>query len=293
MCLIRVRVFYASRVIRSSHSTSEHIKYPDSSKPPPVQANGRKSVAAQPQAIRRTSGEHGSDSPNPDPVSDNEEARRAVSPTGRQNGTNGIVPQMNKGKGREYDGESSPEGVEHPIISRESAVSPDGGRAKSPASRAVSPTQGPDVYDPTGPQASLASVMMARNGAGARSPSPNIDRSRGPADAFYKPASPTMNGFAKPGSTGNVMADLIRDLKDREAEIEAMKKKESWMKAALLKAERSGFIYAETEEELSSRADDDDIDGRKVTEMVINLKQLKAKIQVRHSPPHGAAHVKG
>ena len=109
----------------------------------------------------------------------------------------------------------------------------------------------------------------------------NIDRSRGPADTFYKPASPTMNGFAKPGSTGNVMADLIRDLKDREAEIEAMKKKESWMKAALLKAERSGFIYAETEEELSSRADDDDIDGRKVTEMVINLKQLKAKIQVR------------
>ncbi len=53
------------------------------------------------------------------------------------------------------------------------------------------------------------------------------------------------------------------------------------MKAALLKAERSGFIYAESEEELSSRADDDDIDGRKVTEMVINLKQLKAKIQVR------------
>ncbi|CDO73456.1 hypothetical protein BN946_scf185013.g91 [Trametes cinnabarina] len=56
-------------------------------------------------------------------------------------------------------------------------------------------------------------------------------------------------------------------------------KKEAWMRAALLKAERSGFIYAESEEELASRADDDDIDSRKVTEMVINLKQLKAKIQ--------------
>lgn len=192
---------------------------------------------------------------------------------------------MIKSKSREnYDGESSPEGVDPIIAMRESAVSPDGGRAKSPAlaSRAVSPAHVVDVYDPAGAQASLASVMMARNGTGARSPSPTVvDRSKAPIDTFYKPASPTVNGFTK-GSTGNITADLIRDLKDREAELEAMKKKESWMKAALLKAERSGFIYAESEEELSSRADDDDIDGRKVTEMVINLKQLKAKIQVRH-----------
>ena len=207
-----------------------------------------------------------------------------MSPSGRLKGMNGVATHMDKGKARmrEDDGESSPEGFEA-VVTRESAVSPDGGRAKSPAlaSRAVSPTHVvvAEMYDPAGPQASLASVIMSRSAAGARSPSPTV---RPPVDGLFKPASPTVNGFAKPGSTGNLTADLIRDLKDREAEIETLKKKESWMKAALLKAERSGFIYAETEEELSSRADDDDIDGRRVTEMVINLKQLKAKIQVCH-----------
>ncbi|KAH9944185.1 uncharacterized protein BXZ73DRAFT_73766 [Epithele typhae] len=260
---------------------TKHIKYPDSSKPPPVAANGRKSIAAQPQAVQRPSSEHPRDE-SPNLVSDSDEARRIVSPAGRQQVTNGVSTQYNKGKGKalEGDGESSPE-TNEPVL-RERAVSPDGGRAKSPpmiASRAVSPAQMNDVYDPAGPPASLASVIMARNGAtGARSPSPNVDR-KNSNEAFYKPASPTMNGFAKPGSTGNITADLIRDLKDKEVEVEALKKKEAWMKAALLKAERAGFIYAETEEELSSRADDDDIDGRKVTEMVISLKQLKAKIQ--------------
>ncbi len=219
--------------------------------------------------------------------SDTEEARRAISPTGRPR-TNGVPPQSltgkSKGRGRdeEFDGESSPDIAEP--VGRESAVSPDNARAKSPtgnASRAVSPTHVvSDAYDLVGPQASLASVIMQRNGLAARSPSPVVDRTKGPVDAFYKPSSPTVNGFTKPGSTGNLTADLIRDLKDKEAEVDALKKKQAWMKAALLKAERSGFIYAESEEELSSRADDDDIDGRKVTEMVINLKQLKAKIQV-------------
>ncbi|KAI0639641.1 hypothetical protein C8Q77DRAFT_1185278 [Trametes polyzona] len=273
---------------------TKHIKYPDSNKPPPAALAGRKSQIG-PQPIQKPgsepnapnagrpispSYEHGSDS----------DVQRAVSPTGRAKTPNGTIQPVAsvKGKGRvrdeEFDGESSPENTEPAI--RDSAVSPDVARAKSPASiasRAVSPSQGvsADVYDPNGPQVSLASVMMARNGPSGRSPSPVVDRSKGPLDAFHKPGSPTVNGFAhtKPGSTGNLTADLIRDLKDKEAEVEALKKKEAWMKAALLKAERSGFIYAESEEELASRADDDDIDSRKVTEMVINLKQLKAKIQ--------------
>ncbi|KAI0756785.1 hypothetical protein C8Q80DRAFT_1130480 [Daedaleopsis nitida] len=273
---------------------TKHIKYPDSSKPPPPAVNGRKSVVAQsgvtpqrPSAEAALNGMREA-SPAQDPISDSEEARRAASPIGGHI-LNGMTPQSlsDKGKGKmrddENDGGSSPENAEAAAVIRESAVSPDGGRARSPtgpASRAVSPAQAAsDLYDAAGPQASLASVIMSRNGLAARSPSPVVDRSKGPVDAFYKPASPTVNGFPKPGSTGNLTADLIRDLKDKEAEVEALKKKEAWMKAALLKAERSGFIYAESEEELSSRADDDDIDGRKVTEMVINLKQLKAKIQ--------------
>ncbi|KAJ2989598.1 hypothetical protein NUW54_g8733 [Trametes sanguinea] len=109
--------------------------------------------------------------------------------------------------------------------------------------------------------------MMSRNGPNRAQP---VARRRRPhqgaaptLESFYNkaPGSPTVNGFAhahahtKVGSTGNVTADLIRDLKEKEAEVEALKKKEAWMKAALLKAERSGFIYAESEEELASRAD--------------------------------------
>ena len=273
------------------HAT-EHIKYPDSSKPPPTSVNGRKSVSAQPKPVQRPSGDAGAPvqpregSPAHDPASDNDDARRATSPAGRQALTNEVnmasISTKSKARVRdgEYDGESSPESTEP----RESAASPDGGRARSPtnAARAISPAQVADVYDPAGPQASLASVMLQRNVPSARSPSPVVERSKSPLEALYRvPSSPTANGFVKPASTGNLTADLIRDLKDKEAEVEAMKKKEAWMKAALLKAERSGFIYAESEEELSSRADDDDIDGRKVTEMVINFKQLKSKIQVR------------
>ena len=279
---------------------SEHIKYPDSSKPPPTTVNGRKSVSAQPQPVQRPSGDAGApiqprDGSPYDQVSDSDEARRAVSPAGRQPLVNGSQFMSGKGKGKARDGdyegydvgESSPDTVES-MGARESAVSPDGGRAKSPtnagANRAVSPAQVAEVYDPAGPQASLASVIMQRNGANARSPSPVVvERAKSPLESLYNraPGSPTVNGFVKPGSTGNLTADLIRDLKDKEAEVEALKKKQAWMRAALIKAERSGFIYAESEEELSSRAEDDDIDGRKVTEMVINFKQLKAKMQVR------------
>ena len=62
--------------------------------------------------------------------------------------------------------------------------------------------------------------------------------------------------------------------------MEAMKKKEVWMKAALSKAARSGFVYADAED-LSLNQEDEDVDGRKVAELVLNLKHLKAKLQVR------------
>ena len=102
-------------------------------------------------------------------------------------------------------------------------------------------------------------------------------------DNYYghKSASPSVNGFAhtKSGSTGNVTADLLRDMKEKDAEMEAMKKREAWMKAALAKATRSGFVYADGES-LGNDADDEDIDSRRVAEMVITLKHVKAQIQV-------------
>ncbi|OCH94736.1 hypothetical protein OBBRIDRAFT_747046 [Obba rivulosa] len=292
---------------------TKHIKYPDSKQAPPTgpptstpAPTTRKPSFGPPAPPQGTPapGVNGVRAISPEQGSDIDEARRAMSPSSMRSvgrATNGIPPQslssIAKGKApmrprREDDGdfdagESSPEASSAEPGPRERAFSPDQARARSPTaapSRAISPVSqnGIDASDSMQPL-NMASVAMARNGLSARSPSPNIDRTRAPQDAFYssKPASPILpNGFGhKSGSTGNVVADLIRDLKDKDAEMEAMRKREAWMKAALAMASRSGFVYAGSGEELLSAAEDDDVDGGKVSEVVVNLKQLKAKIQ--------------
>ncbi|KAI0931811.1 hypothetical protein AcW2_000608 [Taiwanofungus camphoratus] len=279
---------------------TKHIKYPDSNKPPPSgPPTSRKSAVGAAQPPTPGYPINGVRSMSPEQLgSDADEARRAISPSSVRartpNGSAQPQPLSSVAKGKApvrpkrededgVDRDSSPEMSSAEQAAR--ALSPEQSRAKSPvqsASRATSPVAPGDGQEPI----SMANVAMGRNGIAARSPSPNVDRSRPPLDGFYnaKPGSPLPNGFAhKPGSTGNLTADLIRDLKEKEAEMEIMKKREAWMKAALSKASRSGFIYKESEEELESKADDDDIDGRKVTEMVINFKQLKARVQANIS----------
>lgn len=101
-----------------------------------------------------------------------------------------------KGKSRacdEDDDKSSLENTESAF--RDSAVSSEGTRAKSPpnsANCAVSQAQRVDVYDPNAPQASLASAVMSQNGraGAARSPSPVIaDRSKNTIDSDYAAVS--------------------------------------------------------------------------------------------------------
>jgi hypothetical protein len=81
------------------------------------------------------------------------------------------------------------------------------------------------------------------------------------------------------GSTGNITADLIRDLKAKETEVDAMRNREVWMKAALSKASRSGFVYEDQE------AGEGDLglssDEQKISELVLKFKQFRAQIQVR------------
>lgn len=244
-------------------------------------------------------------SPIGDQGADAEERSRAMSPASmrsvnsKPNG-NG-QPNINlslRGKtplrptqeeGDEYDGDNSPgiitgARVMSPDQGRagERVMSPEQGRAKSPSAfssnRAISPVAHEvESYEPL----SMASAVMGINGA-ARSASPAVvERGKSSMDDYYAPkASPTVNGFVNgKGSTGNITADLIRDLKEKEADIEQMKKREAWMKAALSKASRSGFIYADAEA-LDSDADDEDIDSRRVAEMVMNLKHVKAQLQV-------------
>ena len=165
-------------------------------------------------------------------------------------------------------------------------------RAKSPTQNVASRSISPNHAEPHG-QPNFATVV-GTNGlaARARSPSPVIDRSKPPPDAFYRPSpgSPTTNGFAnvRPGSSGNVTAELLRDLKCKEAEVEALKRREAWMKSALSKASRSGFVYGDddldvdAEEMEPSRIGDQDDSGgeRRIREMAMKFKQFRAKIEV-------------
>ncbi|KAF8560199.1 hypothetical protein OG21DRAFT_1429725 [Imleria badia] len=173
-------------------------------------------------------------------------------------------------------------------------------RARSPTSfgiagRAMSPVGGSnDSHGQQGQPATMTSVAMNMNGnLAARSPSPVVDRSKPPLDAFYQSspsATPLNNPYThshghsqqKFGSTGNVTADLIRDYKAKEMEVEMLRKREAWMKTALLKASRSGFVQVDEElfeaENLNLGASASD-EQTKMADMILNFKHFKTQIQ--------------
>jgi len=249
---------------------------------------------------------------------------RAVSPTGRPLQPNGSVqhgfptaPTNGKGKApvrpkREDDDLNGTDDGFDMASSEQSHQTHT--RAKSPAqqivnNRAVSPT----MMNGAQPQ-SMAAVTMGMNGssitgrsspalAGRGSPmpgraSPVVDRSRGtPGGESYQNGtnnpSPTLNGFARPssrtgggGSVGNVTADLLRDLKARDLELDSVKRQMAWMKEALAKAARAGFVQSDREgspemgvmNNISSS--EEGTDG-KYAELALKFKQFKAQLQVR------------
>ncbi|KIJ21929.1 hypothetical protein PAXINDRAFT_165264 [Paxillus involutus ATCC 200175] len=177
-------------------------------------------------------------------------------------------------------------------------------RARSPnsfgvAGRAMSPGGGGgDGYGQQGQvqqqPPTMASVAMNMNsGLAARSPSPIMDRSKPPLDAFYQSSpsgTPMVNGYAhshgnsqhKFGSTGNVTADLIRDYKAKEMEVEMLRKREAWMKTALLKASRYGFVQVDEEameaEDLRLEESPSE-EQRKMADMILNFKHFKTQMQ--------------
>lgn len=298
---------------------SEHIKYPDSSKGPPGNKSDRKSSATPtpppgpPAPGNNVPNGTRAMSPTGAPQ-DVDDLRRAISPPGIRPGTrtpNGAPVHSSpntKGKAptrpRRDDGDvlGTDDGngtdtgatTESVTTSRDHAPSPDQTRARSPNSfsvtRAMSPTSqsGSDLYGNVQPP-NVASVAMS--GLAARSPSPVVDRSRPPLDAFYQPSggSPGVNGNGnghaqgKFGSTGNVTADLIRDYKVKEMEVETLRRREAWMKTALLKASRSGFVQLD-EETLEAEdidfQDDASEEQRKLADMVMNFRHFKTQMQV-------------
>ncbi|KDQ63357.1 hypothetical protein JAAARDRAFT_375900 [Jaapia argillacea MUCL 33604] len=248
-------------------------------------------------------------SPPAPQLQDPEELRRALSPQGTRPGvkpTNGTVTQpfssVAKGKApmrpkRDEDDGLSDEGIDvatSESVTRERAMSPAEqaqARARSPNNMASIATGGHRALSPTsdghsssghGQPVNLASVAMAKNGLSARSPSPLLDRSKAPSDAFYMDAGSSAPGGYTPaqGSTGNLTADLIRDLKIKESEVDNLQKKEVWMKAAISQACRAGFVYADEDltEELAFNGSAQGDANNKVAQMALSFKQLKARL---------------
>ncbi|KIY66021.1 hypothetical protein CYLTODRAFT_399414 [Cylindrobasidium torrendii FP15055 ss-10] len=274
---------------------TKHIKYPDASKTPPPQNPARKSSVTnlppgpQAHATSASTSEpalNGSRSMSPLQGSDSEDLRRTVSPTGRpqhqQNGSaalsngKGMAP-MRRRRDQEEDALS------------EATLVRDQARAKSPEqpqqmARAKSPTgPGSRAVSPTGAQGqapNLVGVSMALNGRS----SPVVDRSKVPPDGFYSPsASPTVNGYhahtaSRGGSSvGNVTADLLREIKAKESDIESMRRQMLWMREALSKASRSGYVY--TEKDGSSEHLAVENEGGTNAELLLRFKQFKAQMQ--------------
>lgn len=269
---------------------TRHIKYPEDPKttpgarrpsnPTPVQNTAAGAVVEAQRALSPT--QH---------VVDQDE-RRAMSPT-QTNGAarntvkpvNGVAQQPfpgNKGKApmrpkREDDDfgtEGSVDHTESGVTShreRDRAVSPEVGRATSPqnASRPISPLADPQT------QQSLAGASNEL--VGRRSASPIVDRSKGNS-------SPLTNGINKQhsASSGNVNADLLNQLKARDSDIEALRKREEWMKLALRKATRAGYIHGSGDEspvDMSNLSSGDDSDA-KVADISLKFKQFKSQMQV-------------
>jgi hypothetical protein len=85
------------------------------------------------------------------------------------------------------------------------------------------------------------------------------------------------------GSVGNVADDLLRDLKGKDVELDSVKRQVAWMKEALGKAAKAGFVVS-TEGEggggLGGVGALDEGTDAKQAEMALRFKQFRAQMQV-------------
>lgn len=94
-------------------------------------------------------------------------------------------------------------------------------------------------------------------------------------------ASPTVNGIAshptaKSQSVNNVTADLLRDLKAKDTDLEASKRQISWMKEALNKASKAGYAYVERDVTSSPEITREEVKS----ELALQFKNFRAEVQV-------------
>jgi hypothetical protein len=239
-------------------------------------------------------------------------ADRAMSPAGRQ--PNGVAQQAfanstQIGKGKppvrprreEDDLNGTDDGFD--MVSSESYQTQS--RSKSPAQMSVNRAGSPAMNGAQPPN--MVAISMGMNGAtgrssplvtgrsspmtgrgspapGSRGMSASVEGHAGPKDS-----SPTLNGFPRPGSRngsiGNITADLIRDIKAKDLELDSVKRQMAWMKEALAKATRSGFTQTDMEGSpevggLSNVVGLEESNDGKYNELALKFKQFRAHIQV-------------
>lgn len=283
--------------------SAEHIKYPDpkTGQRRPSEGGQRPQPQGPPYSTERAR--------SPPVSSDTDTDRRGMSPVGNgriklQNGTMQPFPTNQEPEQRppgSRDGKRPPArpprdeygaselaAVRKGPYEGERVMSPEA-RSKSPTnmgSRAMSPTNGIPAT-----QRDMTNAMLSRSGAGtvqARSPSPGA----APSDAFVYNKSAGINGIpngrvspvvGRPGSQSNIAADLIRDLRAKE-ELEVLKRREQWMRAALSKAAKAGFSWNDLGVEEGDDAfrglENEGGEARKLVESVFRLKQERASLQV-------------
>ena len=88
------------------------------------------------------------------------------------------------------------------------------------------------------------------------------------------------HGHGRGGSMSNISAELLRQ---KEVELEGLRKREISMKAALTKAILAGFTVADLEgdEGLAGEVDGGDLDAKKLSDVVLKFRQERAAMQVR------------
>ncbi|CAK5280148.1 unnamed protein product [Mycena citricolor] len=258
---------------------TKHIKYPANPPPAPQQQGVTRQASANPAPSQLASAAARSGSPSVHLAGEPDDSRRAMSPpnmrkangiaNGIPNGVRGGTPPV---RPRREDVEDV-ELVDEPV--RERTMSPEqpaAQRVKSPAfsvaSRAVSPTNGMSGEPPN-----MVSMSMPMGGRG----SPAVDRARpsveAPSSGSPTIASHTGHG-SRAGSVTNVNADLLKDLKAKELELEAVRRQMAWMKEALGKASKAGYVQDGPEMEMS----DEGTDSR-LRELAMQFKTFKARMQ--------------
>lgn len=291
------------RLVRGAVST-EHIKYPDSSKPSQQNVtngtnNTRKtSVTAQNSQpsrpgtqgslVQSETGARSISPVQPQPSPDSEILRRTMSPTNASRTNDAQYTAEEKGKAPMRPKREEDNDLSDANRAAERAISPEQ-RARSPTStgtsgviRTVSPVQRQAFDDQP---ASMTSIAVSTSGGGGsglatRSVSPPVDRSKPPPDAFYTSGRDDSPGTVTPQPNGHT-----HNSPSPSASSEDMKRREAWLKAALIRASRSGFIYADAqdppEDLILDFANADQGETKRVVEMIMNLKHMRAAIQVR------------